>query len=121
MTARRWHRDDPETRDGAGTDGLPLFHRHGPDTERQAARKVQSTAARLRGSVLELVRQAGADGVTADEAIVALAPALDYSVRPRFSELRDAGLIRDSGRRRANQRQNPEIVWTLIHPEGAVS
>jgi hypothetical protein len=35
-------------------------------------------------------------------------------VRPRTTELKEQGLIVDSGKRRKNSRDNNEIVWVAV-------
>jgi len=88
----------------------PLTHRGATDTELLAAAKAAEAAPSLRVQVLYLVAATGKDGITADEAI-AILQKRDYSIRPRFTELKDLGLVEDSGARRPNRYRSPETVW----------
>lgn len=79
------------------------------ETSQQAAEAAAHTAPSLRLRVLQSIRQAP-DGMTADEA----AQALDASVlaiRPRVTELKDAGLIVQSCGRRKNASGRRAVVW----------
>jgi hypothetical protein len=51
-------------------------------------------------------------GATADEIAYALKQTA-FTVRPRCTELREAGLIKDSGRRGKNTSGRNAIVWVL--------
>jgi hypothetical protein len=93
----------------------PPAHRHSTDTERDAARKIAPITGTLRAMVLEWIIASGDVGMTGKEAgsRYALSIGRDaadgsarYSVMPRCTELRQAGLIRDSGHRR-----DGSIVW----------
>lgn len=86
-----------------------------PDTSRAAAEALQPDAARLRTEVLLAIRRAGADGLTADEAAARLGLS-PLSTRPRCTELRQAGLIADSGRRWPNASGRQAIVWVAAWP-----
>ena len=88
----------------------PLTHRKATDTELRAALRAAEAAPSLRVSVLYLVVAMGDRGITADAAIEILKKR-DYSIRPRFTELRNMGLVDDSGLRRPNRYDQPEIVW----------
>jgi predicted ArsR family transcriptional regulator len=77
-------------------------------TSEEAAAVASSYAGELRDDVLAVLTLVGPK--TADE----VAEALDVTrmaVRPRLSELRLQGLIRDSGQRRVNASGKPAIVW----------
>lgn len=114
----------------------PLTPGHkGTDTSKQAAAAVESKADLLRKRSLLAVRRAAqhdpgvlaagrspdpkktpatnsagqAVGITVQEACALLGEPT-YNVNPRFSELRAAGLIRDSGVRRVNQHSNRNAV-----------
>jgi hypothetical protein len=65
---------------------------------------------RLQGMVLRTIGDAGPEGATGDE----IAERLDWEkfrVRPRTSELRVAGKIVDSGKRRKSAAGISSIVW----------
>lgn len=108
------------------------------DTSKDAAEQVAGKAEELRRKCLGVVRRAARHdpgvllpgvrpvvkatparnstgqsvGVTSYEAATALAEE-HYNVHPRFSELRAAGLIRDSGVRRVNPHSMKKaIAWT---------
>ena len=82
------------------------------ETGRQAALNFIDRAASLCDQVHQLVTNAREYGVTPDEAATTLGEILG-SIRPRFSQLKNKGLIVDSGRRRASRYGNPQIVWVL--------
>lgn len=80
-------------------------------TSRAAAASIERTAATLRESVLAFIR-ARADGATDEE--IADALHLDAnSARPRRIELRNRGLVRDSGDVRPTRRHKMAIVWVV--------
>ena len=65
---------------------------------------------RLQRMAETTIRDAGANGLTADELSARLE--MDrWSIQPRTSELRRKGLIRDSGQRRRNATRKLAIVW----------
>ena len=80
------------------------------DTSRQAAEHVASRAELLRDRCAQRVRQAGAAGLTADEAADALGESV-LSIRPRFTELLHLSRIKDSGQRRKNGSGRSAKVW----------
>lgn len=85
------------------------------DTSRDSAAAMESHAGRLQRLVLQRIRRAGPDGMTADEC----AAALDMdrlSIRPRLSELRKKDEIKDCGARRPNDSGRAAIVWTANTP-----
>lgn len=84
----------------------------GTDTSMAAADSVADEAPRLRERVLEQIRGAGARGLTPDEAAAEL-ERTPFTIRPRFTELRIEGSIRDSGRRRENVSGRKAIVWEI--------
>jgi hypothetical protein len=89
----------------------------GIDTSEAAADQIAPVSGRLRKLVLTAVSNAGYRGLTADEAAELLN--IDHlSIRPRTSELRAQGLIRDSGYRRFNAGMKKMIVWiaTVVAP-----
>lgn len=83
-----------------------------PATSVAAAEALQPDARTLREDVLRAIRRAGAAGLTADEAAAALA-LTPFTTRPRCTELHTAGLIADSGVRRANASGRRAIVWIV--------
>ncbi|MDX2223583.1 MAG: hypothetical protein SFV21_12585 [Rhodospirillaceae bacterium] len=82
------------------------------DTSAAAARAIEPVAAALRHRCLAALRRAGGKGLTPSECAARLR-AIVLSIRPRFTDLKDAGFIRDSGMRRENARGRKEIVWVV--------
>ncbi len=80
------------------------------DTSIAAAESIADGATRLRERVLAAIREAGALGLTPDEAAAQL-ELTPFTTRPRFSELARMQLISDSGFRRANTSGRKAIVW----------
>lgn len=91
----------------------PAWSRHratDPDTSRTAAR-----SARVRDGqrkVLDALAVAGGAGLT-DFELADRTGVKQTSIGKRRGELRDAGLVVDSGRRRPSDTGRPAIVWTL--------
>lgn len=84
------------------------------DTSQAAAEAISADAPRLRELVLDEIRRAGrSHGLTADECARRLRRSV-LAIRPRFSELLAAGLIRDSGARRSNVSGRGAIVWVAV-------
>ena len=84
----------------------------GVDTSMAAAEVMNASLPRLQRSVLEVITSRGVRGATGDE----IAQALHWHrwrVRPRTSELKLAGKIMDSGRRRPSMAGIASIVWVL--------
>lgn len=79
-------------------------------TSQQALNQIRSSAANIRDRVLDAIQSFGADGLTTNEC-AALIDIDKGTVQPRTSELFTAGLIQDSGRRRANDSGKNAIVW----------
>lgn len=80
------------------------------ETSIAAASALAPKLGRLQRLAQGAIRDAGPDGLTADE----LAARLEmdrWSVQPRTSELKRKGLIRDSGQRRPNCTGKLAIVW----------
>ena len=80
------------------------------ETSIAAADALAPKLGRLQQMAQSTIRQAGTQGLTADE----LAARLDmdrWSIQPRTSELKRKGLIRDSGQRRPNATGKLAIVW----------
>jgi hypothetical protein len=83
-----------------------------PGPSQQAAERFAAPAKSIRARVLKAVTEAGPHGITADELMVKLGLA-EIVVRPRLSELRRDGAIRDSGRRRTGNSGMLMSVWTV--------
>ncbi|MFV3074603.1 hypothetical protein [Niveispirillum fermenti] len=80
------------------------------DTSIAAAEALAPALGRLQRMAEGAIREAGAQGLTADE----LAARLNmdrWSIQPRTSELKRKGVIRDSGIRRPNRTGKMAIVW----------
>tara|TARA_Y100000310_G_scaffold67277_1_gene62596 strand:+ start:32079 stop:32588 length:510 start_codon:yes stop_codon:yes gene_type:complete len=96
------------------TDLFTYPHRPGhkrTDTSKTAADDMAPKAGTLRTATLDRLRRS--TGLTADE--VALALDVDrLSIRPRLSELREMGLVEDSGRRAPNASGKTAIVWRAV-------
>lgn len=82
----------------------------GSDTSEAAARSMTWPASVLHVQVRRAIELAGGSGLTADEAAASLHRS-PLAVRPRVTELRQAGAIADSGRRRANASGRNAAVW----------
>ena len=81
------------------------------DTSYAAAEDMKLSAGTLRKYVLdELLKSAG--GLTADECAERLGESI-LSIRPRFSELRNFNLIKDSGWRSLNKSGKRAIIWVI--------
>ena len=90
------------------------------DTSIAAAAIINPSLPRLQATVLGVIEAAGVLGATGDE-IAAVLAWEKHRVRPRTSELRLAGKIADSGRRRLGQSGVSMIVWvTAEHAEREV-
>ena len=107
MTCRHWRRGAHNEHLSRCT-GAP-GHRN-VDTSIAAANALAPKLGRLQLMAATAILDAGAHGLTADE----LAARLDmdrWSIRPRTSELKREGRIRDSGTRRPNCTGKRAIVW----------
>lgn len=91
----------------------------GTDTSEAAAEFIKPHCSRLQKLFLEAVRASGEWGATSDE--VAAVLDIDHcTARPRATELKRKGLIRDSGERRAFGRSNTRsVVWIVTEGAGA--
>lgn len=75
-----------------------------------AADSLAPKLGRLQQMARSAIRDAGTEGLTADELAARLT--MDrWSIQPRTSELRRKGLISDSGQRRLNATGRLAIVW----------
>lgn len=84
----------------------------GVDTSIAAAEEIKPRAAYLREKCLAYVKRWGMTGSTADECAAALNESV-LSIRPRFTELLRANLIKDTGTRRKNESGRSAIVWKV--------
>jgi hypothetical protein len=85
----------------------------GDDTGRAAAEKVKPTVEWVQERILEAADRAGRWGITADEVMKEL-DLKPNNVRPRFTELKILGKLRDSGNRRKNDDGNSVRVWERV-------
>ena len=90
----------------------PGSRRNAPDTSRQAADAVAPFASSIRARVLAVISDSGPSGSIGDDVAEHL-DLLVYQVRARISELRAAGLIADSERRRIGVSGRSGVVWVL--------
>lgn len=88
------------------------------DTSRAAADSVAHDAPALQALVINALRHAGDGGLTADECAARLGLNL-LSIRPRVTELKAKGQVKDSGERRRNASGRRAIVWILVPKEEA--
>ena len=72
-------------------------------TRQEARESVNATE--LRNLVLDAYKQAGANGLTADEAADECGESV-LSIRPRVTELKTVGLLATNGKRRKNGSAN---------------
>lgn len=86
----------------------PGYKAHG--TSELAAHGAAFSAADVRNEVLRAIERAGVEGLTADEAAAKVHRSI-LTVRPRVSELKLYGLIKDSGRTRLNDSGRRATVW----------
>ena len=90
----------------------PGSRRNAPDTSRLAADAIAPIASSIRARVLAVISDSGPSGAIGDDVAEHL-DLLVYQVRARISELRAAGLIADSERRRIGASGRPGVVWVL--------
>ncbi len=89
-----------------------------PETSHEAAAQAPEQRARDRDRALAAL-VASADGLT-DFELGALLGRQQTSAGKRRGELRDAGLVRDSGRRRLAPSGSRAIVWEVRPPPAAL-
>lgn len=92
--------------------GAAPFQPHSP-TSRAAAESVAGQAPSLRRAVYRALLEAGEGGCT-DEEIQALLGLSGSTQRPRRVELVEAGLVRDSGRKRTTGSGRLAVVWVAV-------
>lgn len=85
----------------------PGARKSDPDTSHAAAAKIRSR--KVYEDVLAVLRE----GPATDFEIAACLGGQQTSLGKRRGELRDAGLVQDSGERRASPSGSPAIVWKL--------
>lgn len=87
-----------DTDTGPGAFGQPreTLPHCGKETSRAAAEAAEPRAGTWRAKVLEFIRSQGKNGATRDEAVEALRMNPN-TLRPRWKELEEAGLIRNAG------------------------
>ncbi len=89
--------------------GMPGYKVGG--TSQEAAEAIKPSVAYLQRAVLRAFADGGPD-LTADECATILMENV-LSIRPRFSELKEKGMIADTGQRRKNKSGRNAIVWAL--------
>jgi len=85
-------------------------------TSELAARQIAGHAATLRARIMDLFRSCGS--LTPEEAAFFLNADL-LGIRPRFTELRDAGEIRKTDRTNINAKGKRIRVWSLVVKGGS--
>ena len=99
--------------------GLPLFDyplqagfkASSPDTSRESAKSTD--AGTLRTAALQALKFGS---LTADEVAHKLGMSI-LSIRPRLSELRKLGAVKDTGIRRKNSSGKNAVVWSASSPQ----
>lgn len=89
---------------------VPLARKSDPDTSHQAARDATPRAGTHRARALVELRAAGENGLT-DFELSARTGIAQTSIGVRRKELVDAGLVKDSGKRRSAPSGSAAIVW----------
>ena len=90
----------------------PALAQEHSETSKDAARRIEPVRGTLREVVYSFLKDAGADGLTDEEGIAATKmPASTY--RPRRVDLVEAGLVRDSGIRRATKSGRKAVALVL--------
>ncbi len=90
-------------------DGHPP-HVKGSDTSRAAALEIEEPLGRLQEMILRFVHSCGKQGATSDEVEEALL-LRHQSCSARILELRQDGLLTDSGQRRATRSGRLAAAW----------
>jgi hypothetical protein len=89
----------------------PGFKRWG--TSREAAQRVSGGAESVREQIYAVLAAVEPQGLTADEAAAKVGRKPGY-VRPRISELVQAGRVASSGARRRNESGLSATVWRIV-------
>ena len=82
-------------------------------TSREAALRIAGEAHTMRGEVLQAFRDVWPAGLTADEAAAMVGRSV-LAIRPRISEIKDAGQIEATESRRKNASGMSARVWKLV-------
>lgn len=86
-----------------------------PATQIDAWISIQDSLPSSRREVFQVISQAGEQGVST----VAIAETLHWPINcvsGRITELRNGGVVRDSGRRCMNPSGKKAILWTVVEP-----
>ncbi len=83
---------------------------NGTPTSAAAAKSMQGLSLRIRGQVLRFLTDRRLLGATSEEVEHALEIA-GNTCRPRLVELRQLGLVKDSGRTRKTKSGRQAIIW----------
>lgn len=86
-------------------------HKGGSDTEHAAARRADSYVANDRDAVLKVLRQWGPQSAEAVTAVLGWKDV--YRARRRLSDLKNAGMIEDTGLRETTSHGRGQIVWAV--------
>jgi hypothetical protein len=84
-----------------------------PDTSHEAAQDAAGNSDKHRALALRLLEEAGPDGLT-DFDLAAATGIQQTSIGKRRGELRDAGLVINSGRKRPSPSGSAAIVWVAV-------
>jgi hypothetical protein len=103
--------DEPKSALGAYGRASQSVPHNGRPTSKAAALAAEPRAGTWRAKVLEYIRGRGIEGATRDEAIAALGMN-PSTLRPRWVELAEDGLIVNSGRTRPNANNLQTEVYT---------
>ena len=105
--------------------GDPRYHHHEPidmplfapgsDTSKAAAKKVQPSVSDLVRQVYDAIMASGLLGLTTDEVMGVLGkgPEWKNTIAPRITDLKQQGLIVDTGRTRPSNRGGPMAVFVV--------
>lgn len=88
-----------------------------PGTSLDAARAIAPHAHALRRRAFDVLLARGAGGATPDEIAATLGQSV-LSVRPRLTELKELGLVRETDRRRKNESGHNATVLVAVTGQG---
>ena len=91
----------------------PMYRTSDPRTSRLAAESIAPHVSRLQRLVLDLIA-ASPDGLTDEDLVNGLPLECPGSVVKRRGELRDAGLVEDSGLMALNHRNRWVTIWRMV-------